>query len=243
MNAQRQPDPTNLLEKMGRDVPIVGFYDAPDARPFEPLTGPKLGRRACVFAFYRQWLAGKTLHLTRDNYGCGGAGHWLCGLETRSREDFVRFLVDDEGLKASHELMRQWLEGHQGYQQEHSHLLIGPLRADQYAYLKTVTFYVNPDQLGLLMLGAQYHSAPDDPPPVIAPFGSGCMQLVSLFDDLGVPQAIVGATDIAMRRYLPPDILAFTVTVPLFEQLCALDRKSFLYKPFWEELGARRQHK
>jgi hypothetical protein len=78
----------------------------------------------------------------------------------------------------------------------------------------------------------------------IAPFGSGCMQLVSLFEDLSIPQAIVGATDIAMRRYLPPEILAFTVTVPTFERLCALDRESFLYKPFWENLQkARRDDK
>jgi hypothetical protein len=237
----KQPDPGHLIEQIGLDVPPVGFYDAPDASPFEPLVAPKPGRRACVFAFYRQWLAGKTLHLTRDNYGCGGAGHWLCGLETRSREDFVHFLVDDEGLKSSHELMRQWLDSHPGYPQEHPYLLIGPLRADQYAYLKSVTFYVNPDQLGVLMLGAQYNSAPGDPPPVVAPFGSGCMQLVSLFEDLDIVQAIVGATDIAMRRYLPPDILAFTVTVPMFEQLCALDHSSFLYKPFWENLQRARK--
>jgi hypothetical protein len=57
---------------------------------------------------------------------------------------------------------------------------------------------------------------------------------------LSIPQAIIGATDIAMRRYLPPDTLAFTVTRPMFEQLCALDEQSFLHKPFWERLrGAR----
>ena len=86
------------------------------------------------------------------------------------------------------------------------------------------------------MLGAQYNSAPSDPFPVIAPFGSACMQLVPLFDDLGVPQAIVGATDIAMRRYLDPDLMAFTVTKPMFEQLCGLDDRSFLHKRFWRNL-------
>ena len=100
-------------------------------------------------------------------------------------------------------------------------------------------FYVTPDQLGVLALGAQYHSAPGDPPPVIAPFGSGCMHLVSLFDDLSIPQALVGATDIAMRHYLPPEVLAFTVTRPMFEQLCALDERSFLYKPFCLSLDKR----
>ena len=57
-----------------------------------------------------------------------------------------------------------------------------------------------------------------------------------LFEDLGVPQAIVGATDIAMRRYVSPELIAFTVTKPMFEQLCGLDDKSFLHKRFWRNL-------
>jgi len=86
------------------------------------------------------------------------------------------------------------------------------------------------------MLGAQYNSAPGAPTPVTAPFGSGCSQIVALFGDLNIPQAAIGATDIAMRRYIDPDLLAFTVTRPMFEQLCGLDEKSFLYKPFWKNL-------
>jgi hypothetical protein len=132
--------------------------------------------------------------------------------------------------------MNQWLDDRPPYRQQHPHILIGPLHSEQYAYLKSVTFYVNPDQYSILTLGAQYHSAPDDPSPVLTPFGSGCGQLVSLFDDLRIPQAVTGATDIAMRQHLPPDILAFTVTRPLFEQLCALDERSFLHKPFWRRL-------
>lgn len=235
-----QPDPSRLLEVIGPDIPLVGLYDAPDPTPFSPLVRPAPGQRTCIFAFYRNWLAGETLHLTRENFGCGGAGRALCGIEARSREEFVRFLVDDEGLKASHELMNQWLDSHLPYKQEHPHLLIGPLRPGQYAYLRTVTFYVNPDQYSLLALGAQYHNAPGDPLPLLAPFGSGCAQLVSLFDDLEIPQAVTGATDIAMRQHLPPDSLAFTATKPLFEQLCALGERSFLYKPFWQRLRRAR---
>jgi hypothetical protein len=67
------------------------------------------------------------------------------------------------------------------------------------------------------------------------------MQLVTLFADLDLPQAVVGATDVAMRRYLPPDVLAFTVTRPMFEQLCALDERSFLHKDFWKRLRAARR--
>ncbi len=161
-------------------------------------------------------------------------------METRSRDELVNFLVNGEGLKASYDLMNQWLDYRQGYKQEHPHILIGPLRADQYEYLRSVTFFVNPDQLGLLMIGTQYYSAPGDPTPVIAPFGSGCSQLVASFDDLGAAQAIIGATDIAMRQYIDPQLLAFTVTRPMYEQLCGLGKESFLYKPFWKTLRKAR---
>jgi hypothetical protein len=235
-----QPDATRLLERSGITTPLIGFYDAPDTKPFKPITIPKPDTRTCTFAFYKQWLNGKTLHLTKDNFSCGGAGRCIFGFETRSREDLIKFLVDEEGLKSSHDLMNQWIEFNKPYQPEYANILIGPLKADQYQYLKSVTFYVNPDQLSLLMIGAQYHSAPGDPLPVIAPFGSGCSQLMPAFKDLTIPQAMVGATDIAMRQYLPPDILAFTVTKPMFERLCNLDQKSFLYKPFWQRLKKAR---
>ncbi len=235
-----QPDPTRLLEKTGIMTPLIGFYDAPSTSPYAPTMEPKPDGRTCTFAFYKPWLSGKTLHLTKDIFGCGGAGRCIFGLETRQREDFVKFLADEEGLKASHDLMNQWIDYNETYKPEYQHILIGPLKSDQYPYLKSVTFYVNPDQLSLLMIGAQYHNAPGDPIPVMAPFGSGCMQLVPLFTDLSIPQAMVGATDIAMRQYLPPDILAFTVTKPMFEQLCALDERSFLYKPFWQRLRKAR---
>ena len=231
-----QPDPTKLVKQIDIIIPLIGFYDAPEPAAFGPLVKPPRGKYKCIFDFYINWLNGETLDLAKDSFGCGGCGTWLFGVKTRSREEYLKFLVDGEGLKASHELMNQWLDHHQPYQPEHQHILMGPLRDDQYQYLKSITFYINPDQLGVLMLGAQYYSSPSDPTPVLAPFGSGCMELLPLFDDLEIPQAIIGATDIAMRQFLPPDILAFTVTKPMFERLCNLDEKSFLYKPFWKNL-------
>jgi len=236
-----QPDPSRLIDKIDLKIPLIGFYDSPDIDPFEPLIRPHKTGHNCVFAFFKQWLKGKTLHLTKDNYGCGGAGHWICGLEGRSREDYLDFLVNTEGLKSSFELMNKWLDDSKPYNQEHPNILIGPLRKDQYSYLQTITFYVNPDQLSALMIGSEYHASPDDPPAVIAPFGSGCMQMSALFNDMNSPLAIVGATDIAARKYIPHDLLAFTVTKSMFEKLCKLDERSFLFKSFWKELKKSRQ--
>lgn len=235
-----QPDPSELLKIAGIDTPPIGFYDAPDPEAFKPLLKPRPDSFACVFAFFKAWLKGKTLHLTEDNFGCRGAGRYLCGVQTRDWDDLITFLVEEEGLKASRGLMEEWLNHRSSYQRKHPNVFIGPLRPSQYEYLRSVTFYVMPDQLALMALGAQYRSRPSDPPPVLAPFGAGCMQLAAVFEDLENPQAVVGATDIAMRMYLPPSLLAFTVTKPLFEQLCSLDERSFLHKPFWKKLKKAR---
>lgn len=232
-----QLDSTRLMNRIDLTIPLIGFYDAPDPESYQPLIKPKEGE--CVFSFYKNWIEGNTLHLTKENYGCGGAGRWMFGITSRSRQDFIKFLVDDEGLKASSELMERWIDSSTPYQPTHPHILIGPLKKKQSDYLRSITFFVNPDQLSTLIIGAQYFSSPDDPPSVIAPFGSGCMQLLP-FKDLIIPQASIGATDIAMRQHLPPEILAFTATRAMFEQLCSLDERSFLYKPFLQRLRKAR---
>ena len=103
-----------------------------------------------------------------------------------------------------------------------------------------MTFWVNADQLSVLQHGAYHHHAWGEPDPVTVPFGSGCSELVVPFRDLDRPQAVIGGTDIAMRDGLPPGVLAFTVTVPLFAQLCALGDDSFLGKGFLARLRKAR---
>lgn len=62
-------DPSRLIERLGIKTPLIGFYDAPDIVGFEPVTAPGPGKQICVFTFFRNWLAGETLRITRDNYG------------------------------------------------------------------------------------------------------------------------------------------------------------------------------
>lgn len=235
-----RPDPSTLLARLRLATPIIGLYDAPDPNAFAPLVEPK--GRVCVFAFRQCWLRGETLHLARERYGCGGCARQLFAVETRSREEFVEFLVGDEGLRASPELMEEWIDASRPLQRRHEHVLIGPLRQDLYDYLLTATLFVNPDQLSLLCQAAAYHSRAADPAPVVAPFGSGCMQLGPAFADLAAPQALIGSTDIAMREYLEPGTLAFTATKAMFERLCAAadDPASFFHKGFLKGLEKAR---
>lgn len=231
------PNPEKLLAKLELAFPLIGIYDAPEATGFEPLISPLPGQHNCLFKFYPHWQEGQTLHLTRETAGCGGSAHWFFGKETRTREEFVKFLAVTEGLRDTPELMNRWLDHEKPYKNEYPHLLIGPLKNDKIKYLKTITFFVTPDQLSVLSIGAHYYHSPDDMlPPVIAPMGSGCMQMLPLLKDLDFPQAIIGSMDIAMRQFIPTNIIAFTVTLPMFMQLCQLDERSFLFKPFLRNL-------
>ena len=232
------PDPSHLLDRLGLETPLIGLYDAPDAAAFEPCVRPKPGMHTCVFAFYKDWLRGRTLHLTWEAHGCSGAAPCLFGRNERAPEDLVTFLVEEEGLKRSRALMTRWIERRRLHRAAHPNILIGPLRPGQEAHLQSVTFFVDPDRLGALVVGANYDAAPDDPTPVTAPFGSGCMQLLGPAGE--APAATIGGTDSAMRRHLPADTLAFTVNRAMFERLCALDERSFLHKPFWTGLQAAR---
>jgi len=230
MRPALQPDPSTIISKLSLTGPVIGFYDAPDPAPFAPLVVPQ--GRQCVFASFRDWQEGKTLHLTREKHGCGG-GH-LFGVQPRSREEMVAFLCDKEGLRANHDLMNLWLDSAPSYRPIRGHLLFGPLRPDQYEFLRTVTFYVNADQLAVLSMGASYYSRPSEPEPVVARFGSGCMQLTSVFDSLEVPQATIGSLDHSIRRFLEPWMIAFTVTRPMFARLCqwSQDPRSSLHSEF-----------
>ena len=233
-----KPDPRNLLEIAGITIPLIGFYDVPDAKPFEPFASPQ----RCMFSCYQNWLQGESIRISEKDASCRGGGYWVGGVEFTSRENLADTLTQREGFKSSPALMKRWLDNQKPYMIEHQYVVVGPLRDEQVDYLRTITFFVNPDQLSLLLLGTEYHNASVDTNPTVTAFGSGCGQLAALFEnyDPEIPRAILGATDIAMREHLPPDILALTVNKPMYRQLCELDENSFLYKPFWKRLKKAR---
>jgi len=234
-----KPDPANLLNMLEITTPIIGFYDTPEKNLFEPFTVVK----QCIFSCYQDWMKGKSTCLSIQDVRaieCPGAGYWNCNVASVPKEHVAHFLAVEEGLKASHDLMCQWLENHPPYKKEYDYIVIGPLRMEQYEYLKTITFYVDPDQLSLLITGAEYHNASTSCHPVTAAFGTGCGQLAAIFSRFNIPKAVIGGTDIAMRSYLPGNILAFTVTKPMFEMLCRMDEKSFLHKSFWNNIKQAR---
>jgi hypothetical protein len=248
------PDPAELLAISGIGIPLIGFYDVPDREPFAPFATP--GR--CLFSAYSDWLKGRSVCISLEDTDhaatCQGGGYWVgnclpqwtiskSGSRQEALVNFAKGLNRREGFKSSDELLRNWFENVKPYTLQHTYVVIGPLKDDQYKYLKTITFYVNPDQLSFLIHGAEYRNTDLANHPVFTAFGSGCGQMAALLeqDDDQLPRALIGATDMAMREHLPPDILAFTVNKPMYEQLCSLGENSFMHKHFWKRLRKSRE--
>jgi hypothetical protein len=225
-----------LLKALRIDTPVIAVYDSSDIKAFKPLI--RSGGINCCFMYYRRWLKGDTLLLTGEGKGCPG-GLYHLGLRDTIMPKIEYFLtcgtdeLRGEGLKASPEIARELFDKHKGVKSKSGNILIGPLRLDRWDSVKTLSFFVDPDRISALGTLSGYWSATDK---VVAPFGSGCSLLWRAVEEYGGEKAVIGGTDIAMRRHLPPDILVFTVSPQLFYQMVNVPPGSFLDRDWWAAL-------
>lgn len=231
-----------LLAALRLDTPVIAVYDSDDTTAFEPLVTP--GGHNCCFTYHRRWMKGDTLVLTAAAKACPG-GLFHLGVRDSIMPNIEYFLtcgtdeLRGEGLKASPEIARELFDKGTPLKPQTSHVLIGPLKLEQWDSVLTLSFFVDPDRLSALMTLSGYWSATDT---VVAPFGSGCSLLWRAVEGHGGEKAVVGGTDIAMRRHLPPDTLAFTVSPQFFHQMVNVPPGSFLDRDWWAALMAARSN-
>ncbi len=241
IDGPRGVDPTpagvaRLKDKLRLSTPLIAVYDARPSDAFAPLV--EAGGTACCFAYYGRWLAGETLVLEKGGAGCPGA-HRALGLEKQYPAYMAHFLTDGagapkgEGLRATPEIAQAFLDVARPPDVAGNTVLIGPLRLAEWGAVKSVTFLVDPDRLAAVMTLAGYWSESDV---AAAPFGSGCGFLWRALDGGTDERAVIGATDIAMRRYLPPDTLTLTVRPAHFAKMLTVPEDSFLYRSWWNDL-------
>ena len=238
-----------LLGALRLDDPPLALYNCAPSEEFEPLIRAR--GRACCFAYYGRWLEGKTLVVEEaddsfddPSHGCPGLQRAL-GLGGPYPPWMAHFLTDGEGapmgegLKATPRLAQDFLDRAKAPPIKEGHILIGPLRLSQWRHVEAITFLVDPDRLSALMTLATYWtSAPDE---IAAPFSSGCGLMWRELRAQPRDRAILGCTDIAMRRYLPPELLCLTVSPSRFTQMLTYPDGAFLNRSWWKELLDSRQ--
>ena len=237
-----------LSSKLRLELPIIAVYDAVASDDFAPLV--RASGRACCFSYFRAWLQGVTVAFEKGDgdfiepqNGCPGA-HCAFGIEGRYPPYMANFLSDGRGapmglgLRASAGLCRRALERTSAVTPSCGSVLLGPLRAEQWDKVKSVSALVDPDRLSALMTLASFWS--DEIDLVSAPVSSGCGLLWRELLGQTHDRPVIGCTDVAMRGQLPPGLLSFSVTPRRFEQLLTVPDDSFLDKPWWLELMDRR---
>ena len=225
-----------LMKKLRLHTPLLAVYDATPSEAFAPVFEPE--GDDCCFSYYDRWIAGETLALKRGGAGCKGA-HRALGIERSIPPHMAHFLTDGvgapkgEGLRATPEIAQEYLDRAKPPTPESGSVLVGPLRLDQWEKVRSVTFLVDPDRLAALTTLAGYWSAENV---VAAPFGSACSFFWKSFNEVEGAQAIIGGTDVAMRRYLPTAIMTLTVAPDHFAKMLGVPENSFLDLDWWNEL-------
>lgn len=226
-----------LLYKLRLKTPLIAVYDSAVSDAFTPVA--EVEPETCCFAFYDRWVAGETLVLRRGGHGCKGAFRAM-GLDTGGDPNVLAHMLTDgvgapkaEGLRATADLALARIQAEEPPKPRTDTVLVGPLRLDQWDTVRSVTFLVDPDRLAAVMTLAGYWS-PDDV--VSAPFGSGCSFLWKSLGEGKGPLAVIGGTDVAMRRFLPTAILTLTVAPTHFAKMLMAPEGSFLDLDWWNEL-------
>ena len=226
----------DLRKALRIDTPVIAVYDSSDTEAFAPIV--RSGGTDCCFMYYQRWLKGDTLLLNTEGNGCPG-GLYHLGLRDTIMPKIECFLtcgtdeLRGEGLKASPEIAKALFEKRNPVKPQSGNVLIGPLRLDRWDSAKTLSFFVDPDRMSALMTLSGYWSTINT---VVAPFGSGCSLLWRAVEEHGGEKAVIGGTDIAMRRHLPPDTLVLTVSPQLFYQMVNVSPGSFLDRDWWATL-------
>lgn len=213
------------------------------------------GRWGCSGAMLSAVVKGRRAVFSSDNFGCEGGGVGLGFLNQFSAgmEHFLANSTPDkmppkyknrqsEGYKKTAALTREWMDNMARVDFSEKYVIFKPLHeVDTAAETpQSVVFYVNPDQLTALIVLANYESPTNDR--VIAPFASGCQSVcrLSLIEGRSErPRAVIGMTDISVRLYMEPDMLAFSMPFALFKEMEANADGSFLDRELWHKIVSR----
>lgn len=220
----------------------------------------------CVAAMLNGAAKGKTVAFDRSTFGCIGGGvglgfgnqyvHFPAGIEnflstgnkefcnTEIGKNVVRnmpAIEHGEGYKKSPEIAKKFIDALPIVDVPAEYVLFKPLeKIPEGEVPKNIVFLVNPDQLSALVVLANYGRGNNDN--VIATFGAGCHNVGIIPYKEGEsenPRAIIGLTDISVRKMFEKDILSFTVPYKMFLEMESNVEGSFLERDLWQKIVER----
>jgi uncharacterized protein (DUF169 family) len=163
-------------------------------------------------------------------------------------DDFYDNYVHGERYFRSPEQVERFVEGLPMREIPARYVLCKPIdRVDRNREApRVIVLFADPDQISALVVLANYSRGDNEN--VIIPYAAGC-QTMGIYPyregDAARPRAVVGLTDVTVRRYirkqLGENLLTFAVPLALFDEMEANVPGSFLERPVWRELMEERR--
>ncbi|HHW43474.1 hypothetical protein GFC01_01630 [Desulfofundulus thermobenzoicus] len=247
---------SKIAEATGLRYPPVAIILTND-RP-EGALQFKEGRWGCVGAMFMAAARGRTAVFDRKTFGCLGGGvglgfgnqyvHFPGGIEyfisTGNKEFFKTCsshmrtsaaLEEGEGYFKSPEIAKKFVDALPMTDVPTEYVVFKPLdQMGEEEKPEIIVFLANADQLSALAVLANYDRGAGQS--VIVPFGAGCHTLFIIpYNEARSeqPRAVIGLTDISVRKHIDKDLLSFAVPYKMFRQMEANVEGSFLQKETW----------
>ncbi len=234
MDARKVKDGLNrLLQHLSVKMPSTGWsfaYTTPaDAVILEnePWT--------CMFSCINVIANGKPVCFSAKNTGCSGASCYL-GFKTPSKSA-GRFLAEKERFKKNVVLGQAFYENIGAHAAEEFLIWETISKTDDHSAIEVVNLWVDAISLAGLVTLSNYDSTNNEN--VSIPFASGCQSIWTIpykEKHAEEPKGIVGCIDPAMRKYLPSDVVSFSVAAKRFIEMTENITGSFLEQSGWKNL-------
>ena len=204
------------------ELPVAFWYS-------DQLEGDEQKTQGCFFKAFKQIRAGEIVSLNADTIGCGG-GKFYTGFSDMPPH-VPTFVSIKEKYMQTPEMVLDMLKELRVCRTTQKYLHFA--RLDQLANFNAVAgllFLATPDILSGLSTWAYFDNGRPDA--VIAPFGSGCCNVVTRAiqeNQKGGSSCILGFFDPSVRPYFEANLLSFTIPMSRFRTMYHTMRSSCLY--------------
>ena len=225
------------------ELPVTFYYsDKAQGEIIKPGTVAR-----CVIGALMEAKKKRSFSFNNDSIGCFGGRRYLGFAET-IMQDFEYFLscgipgkMEGERYKKSPELVKEIVRKWPDFRAPAPFIVFkrwDNLEVEDKP--EVVIFLARPDVLSGLFTLVNFDES--NPEGVISPMGSGCSSIVSypyLEKDSPHPRAVIGMFDPSARRYVPRDVLSFSVPMKKFATMIENMEQSFLITDTWKKLRKR----
>lgn len=234
-----------LKEVLALEYFPVGMYYA-NEKPDASLSFNEKGK-GCIMPLLFLSAKGKTVSVDENTTG------WACSAYYLGYSDWIfdgieYFLSDGltsrecEKFVDSPEKAKQYVESMRIAINRSQYTIFKPLVDFKDGEKpEVVTFFLNADQLSALTY-LVYFNAPLDDNRIITRFLSACGSMVTeplKYQQMKEKKAVIGLNDISARKRLPKDLMTFSLTYSLFEEISENIDKSFLTTSQWGKMVER----